>query len=205
LVPCPPPSPPPLFPDCEMFATLLSIALFALPALQGVNAEFSVATPKSLTACEPATFTWQKTKGPYSLYIVQSSQPCGSILADLGDINGTEYNWTKAILPANMLGQRVTLSLEDANGDEAWSGGVTFSNGTDISCLATTSTPGTTTIPANPAATPSIKSTATGAVPVGAANSGNNPFASSGALAARQISGSVFGAGALVALLAFAL
>ena len=41
---------PPLVPDCEMFATLLSIALFALPVLQGVNAEFSVATPKSLTA-----------------------------------------------------------------------------------------------------------------------------------------------------------
>ena len=51
ILPCPPPSPlPPLFPDCEMFATLLSIALFALPALQGVHAEFTVATPKSLTA-----------------------------------------------------------------------------------------------------------------------------------------------------------
>ena len=44
--------------------------------------------------------------------------------ADLGDINDTEYNWAKAVLPANMLGQKVTLSLEDANGDEAWSEGV---------------------------------------------------------------------------------
>jgi hypothetical protein len=188
-----------------MFATLLSIALFALPAIQGVNAEFSIATPKSLTACEPVTFTWDKTKGPYSLYIVQSSQPCGAILADLGDINGTEYNWTKAVLPANMLGQKVSLSLEDANGDEAWSQGVTFSNGTDLSCLVSTTTPGTTTVPANVAATPSVLSTATGAVAVGAANSGSNPFAHSGAPNARQISGSVFGISALVALLALAL
>lgn len=44
------PSSPILFSDCEMFATFLSIALFAFPVIQGVHAEFFVATPKSLTA-----------------------------------------------------------------------------------------------------------------------------------------------------------
>lgn len=85
-----------------MFATLLSVALFILLAIQSVTAEFAIDTPESITAvrrlqmmfqnvqqhwvdgflqCKPITFKWEDTKAaPYNLVIVESTDPCGDIL-----------------------------------------------------------------------------------------------------------------------------
>lgn len=51
--------------------------------------------------------------------------------ADLGDHTTTTLTW-KAALPA---GTKVQLSLEDANGDEAWSGTVSSLDHSDGSQL----------------------------------------------------------------------
>lgn len=84
-----------------MFATLLTVALFAAPALQGVVAEFSVATPAITqvdtvsqttifrsnillcSQCSPVQITWAKTTGPYNLIVVPAADPCGDVLSVL--------------------------------------------------------------------------------------------------------------------------
>jgi hypothetical protein len=195
-----------------MFATLLSVALFSLLAIQGVTAQFNIETPTSITACKPITFSWDNTKAPpYNLVIVGSTEPCGDILADLGDHTGTSFTWNKVVLPASFIGKDVTLSLEDANGDEAWSGPIPYkADGAGNKCLSNSaaSTPGATTIPPStptPTPTPSPSpTTSAGGVPVGAANAGLNPL-SSGAHTVRQTSGSVLLVSAFAALLAFSL
>jgi len=187
-----------------MLATLLSIALFALPALAGL----SIQTPKDLQSCSPVTFSWASGHPPYDLVIVASAAPCGDILADLGGgHNATTLKWAKVVLPQNMIGKNVSLSLQDANGEEAWSDSILYTQGSDTSCLTTTK-PGTSTIsvPANAAATPAatLPTTSAGAVAAGAANVGHNPL-SSGAFTSRQMGGSVFAASVLAALLTFTL
>jgi hypothetical protein len=186
-----------------MLATLLSVALFALPALAG----FSIQTPKQLQSCSPVVFTWSNGISPFDLVIVASDAPCGDILADLGGGHkDTTLTWSKVVLPESMIGKNVSLSLQDADGNDAWSDSIPYVQGSDTSCLTTTK-PGTSTIsvPANVAATPSTShTTSPGAVAAGAANVGHNPN-SSGTITSRQISGSVFAATALVALLTFAL
>ncbi|KAJ7170765.1 hypothetical protein C8R43DRAFT_980985 [Mycena crocata] len=112
-----------------MFATLLTLALFAAPALNGVSA-FQMNTP-DLTQCGSARITWEKTKGPYNLIVVDSAEPCGEPLADLGDHDGTSITWKVDFASKSKL----MFSLEDANGDEAWSGEMTVGNSTDASCL----------------------------------------------------------------------
>jgi len=184
-----------------MFATLFSIALFALPAL---GSDFSINTPKEIQSCAPVTFTWKGGKPPYDLVIVASKAPCGDILADLGDGHkDTTLTWQKAVLPESMFGQNVSLSLEDANGDEAWSTSIPFVKG-DTSCMTTTK-PGTTTIPpapANVAATPSSSPSSPGGVTVAGA-AASDPL-TGGALTSRQTSGSLV-IGALAALLVLSL
>jgi len=180
-----------------MFATLFSIALFALPAF---GSDFSIDTPKEIQSCAPVTFKWHGGKGPYDLVIVASKAPCGDILADLGDGHqGTTLTWQKAILPENMFGQDVSLSLEDANGDEAWSASIPFVKG-DTSCMTNTS-PETPPAPANVAATPSSSSSSGGGVVAGAAAS--DPYIGS-ALTSHKTSGSLI-VGALAALLVLSL
>jgi len=187
-----------------MFATLLSIALFALPTL----ADFSIETPKDLQSCSPATFTWSGGQPPYDLVLVASEAPCGDILADLGGGHKTTtLKWAEVVLPQSMIGKDISLSLQDANGDEAWSGSIPYVQGTDTSCL-TAAKPGTSTIsvPANAVATPAASqpTTSAPAVAAGAANVGHNPL-DSGAFTSRQMSGSIFAASALTALLTFTL
>ncbi|KAJ7475933.1 hypothetical protein FB451DRAFT_262913 [Mycena latifolia] len=123
-------SPPPPLSHCDnMFATLLTLALFAAPALNGVAA-LSIETP-SLTQCGSAHISWDATKGPYNLIVVDSADPCGDVLADLGDHTTTSITW-KVDFAAN---KTLMFSLEDANGDEAWSGEMKVAASSDASCL----------------------------------------------------------------------
>ncbi|KAG6853971.1 hypothetical protein C0991_011833 [Blastosporella zonata] len=110
----------------KMFSTLISLALLAAPVL----ADFAVNTP-AFTQCQKSTISWAPTTGPYNVIVVAASDPCGDAIADLGDQTSTTVSWTAAI-PA---GVKVQISVEDANGDEAWSGDITVGTSSDASCV----------------------------------------------------------------------
>jgi len=199
-----------------MFATFLSVALFSTLAVQGARADLVLDTPSSLTQCQNVTITWTPTSGPYNLIVVPTDDPCGDIIADLGDFDGTSASWNVNVT----AGQSVTLSLEDSQGNEAWSGAVTVGGGSsaclDIassspagssvpsSTLGASSTPSSpsnaadpaTTLVVNPEATPNAVSSgsappsSSGAVAVGAAGANLGP-SESGASSMRQYSASI--------------
>jgi hypothetical protein len=189
-----------------MFTTLITSVLFLALALTGVQADFSIDTPE-LTQCQPAHVTWDATSGPYDLIVVPESDPCGSVLVDLGDHSGTSMTWTVNIA----AGTQAVFSLMDATGDEAWSGVMTVQGSNDGSCLnaspsAQNSTPsaqssgsrttlyvGKQTSSAPPSGSPSI---------VGAANAGDIP--NSGPRSVGRFSHAAFALTALAAVAAFA-
>ncbi|OCH95353.1 hypothetical protein OBBRIDRAFT_788233 [Obba rivulosa] len=183
-----------------MLASLVSVALFSTLAIQGARADFSVDTP-TFVQCQSAQVTWDSTNSPpYNLIVVPAADPCGDVVADLGDHNGTSMHWTVALA----AGQQVMLSLQDGADDEAWSGAITVQPSDDSSCLPGASSsavvsssdapaasssaaalssaasvdPATTLVvaPNNVAPSPSSAAaavpTSSGAVAVGAANSG---------------------------------
>ncbi|PCH42188.1 hypothetical protein WOLCODRAFT_137753 [Wolfiporia cocos MD-104 SS10] len=184
-----------------MFTTLVSVALFSSLAIRGARADFDIDTP-TLTQCEDVTVTWDSTNSPpYNLIVVPSDDVCGDELADLGDFNGTSATWKVNIA----AGTAVTFSLQDATGDEAWSGSMTIQGSSDSSCLNSTaasvsgalssvlssvvastdaaaSTAVATTLFASSdsSATPvandaPASATTSAAIAVGAANTGDNP------------------------------
>jgi len=123
-----------------MYATLISAAFFSLLAGRAVHANFSVQTPV-FTQCALAQFSWDQTTSPYNIILVNQTDPCGQEVADLGDYNSTNLSWTVA-LPA---GWNVMISVEDAEGEEAWSGAITIQPSNNTNCLthpsSTTSSP----------------------------------------------------------------
>ncbi|KLO12749.1 hypothetical protein SCHPADRAFT_853446 [Schizopora paradoxa] len=201
-----------------MFSTLLSATfIFAAAAIQGVSADFAISTP-SLVQCETAHVSWAKAAAPYNLAVVHSNDPCGDVLLDLGDHNGTTMSWV-VNLP---VGTQVMFSLLDNGDDEAWSGNMTVTAGNNTSCLsgssattdvvsatlatgttdvaaATGAASGTTLVVDNvPSATTGADGVAT---PVGAANAGELGN-SSGALSSAVLSRSTAIFGSAVAIFA---
>ncbi|KAF9490378.1 hypothetical protein BDN71DRAFT_1484518 [Pleurotus eryngii] len=167
-----------------MFNTLLTVSLLATLSIQGVFADFAVSQPE-FTQCQEAKFSWQKTKGPYNILITRASDPCGDALADLGDFDSTNGAW-KVALPA---GIKVQLSIEDADGEEAWTETITVKGSDDASCVppallalgsssaVSSSAASTSTGLVVPAATQTTVATSSVApTPVGAANAGSDPF-----------------------------
>jgi len=114
----------------NMFATLVTVTLFAAAAINGAVAQLTISTP-SLTTCEPAEFTWGATNGPYDLILVSPSDPCGDAMVDLGVIDGTSASYT----PEYPAGTQLEASLVDANDNEAWSGTITVAQGSNTSCI----------------------------------------------------------------------
>jgi len=180
---------------CAMFATLFQVTLFCVVALQGVLADFTIYTPQ-FTQCEPANITWTQSQGPYDLIITPAEDPCGDAIVDFGEINGLSTSYTVNIA----AGTQVVLSLQDSEGEEAWSGTITVNGSDNTSCLNSTSptvsTGGTTMSAGAPSGTPFA--------PAGAANAGTNP-SSSGAMSTRPL-GALSAVGAVaVAAAAFVL
>ncbi|CAA7267168.1 unnamed protein product [Cyclocybe aegerita] len=184
-----------------MFSTLVTVALFVAPAIQGALADFAINTP-ALKQCQTSRISWEPTKGPYNLIVVKASEPCGDALVEVGDFTKTFIDW-KTTIPA---GTEVQLSLVDADDDEAWSGKITVGASDDASCLkgaasasasssapAASSTTGststsTTSSGSTSGSTSDDDSSSGDLTPVGAANAGTNPFGTSGAITARQAS-----------------
>ncbi|KAF7965256.1 hypothetical protein HWV62_3442 [Athelia sp. TMB] len=194
-----------------MFATFVTVALFALPAFATT---FSIETPKSLVA----TFKWSGGKAPYNLVIVESSNPCGDIIHQFADTNATSLNWSSVIIPTEYVGKDLSLSLEDADENEAWSTSIPYSTNGDNTCLgggpashsypSSSEAPGTSTIPANAEATPLVTATATadggGATAAGAVGNAGALTGINGAFS-NQMSGSALIAGAVVGIFALSL
>jgi len=198
-----------------MFATLVSVALFALPAFATT---FSIETPSTLVACSSQTFKWSGGKAPYNLVIVESSDPCGDIIHQFADTNATSLTWDAVTIPAEYVGKKLSLSLEDADEDEAWSTSILYSSGSDHTCLgggpashsypSSSVAPGTSTVPANVEATPLVTATATadtgGATAAGAVGNAGALTGTNGAFSV-QMSTSALVAGAVVGIFALSL
>jgi len=137
--------------------------------------------------------TWEAAKAPYNLLVVSADDPCGDALVDAGDFQQTFANVNTDKLK---VGERVQVSIEDADGEEGWSGVVTVlacpaaepavpspvPSGADLDATTLVVAPAATGAGYDPAAT----STA-GVKPVGAANAANGPLGNTAAIP-RQIS-----------------
>ncbi|KAF9524857.1 hypothetical protein CPB83DRAFT_797346 [Crepidotus variabilis] len=133
-----------------MFSTLVSVALFASVAVNGVLADFAINSPV-LTQCQESTVSWEPTKGPYTLLAVKSTDPCGDALVDIGDFATTLTKW-KVNVPS---GTKIILSVTDSEDNEAWSNELTVGPSSDASCLT-----GATSSSSSAASTPSAPSVA---------------------------------------------
>ncbi|KIK16124.1 hypothetical protein PISMIDRAFT_278092 [Pisolithus microcarpus 441] len=183
-----------------MFAALFSFTLF-VTLFQSVFADFTIDTPQ-FVQCQDAQITWTQSNPPYNLIIVPADDVCGNSLESLGDFTSLETTWLVNLAS----GTQVVLSLEDASGNEAWSGAITVGASNDTSCLQSSSASPTTTPPANVAQTSATSHSAAATTtysPAGAANAGSLP--ASGALAIRPLSPLTIVGAAVAGAFAFAL
>ncbi|KIL67522.1 hypothetical protein M378DRAFT_73290 [Amanita muscaria Koide BX008] len=113
-----------------MYNTLFFAALFAATAVSGVFAAFSIDTP-TFTQCQPATLSWSQGQGPYRLVIVDSKDPCGDVILDLGEFKETSISWTVQ-LPVHAA---ISLYIEDSGTQDAWSGSINVLASNDQTCI----------------------------------------------------------------------
>ncbi|KAG2096107.1 uncharacterized protein F5147DRAFT_747638 [Suillus discolor] len=183
-----------------MFATLFSVTLFVVLAIQGVFADLTIDTP-SLTQCGSVQITWTASSPPYSLLVAPADDLCGEALVDLGQQAGLSYQWNVALA----AGTAAVLFIEDFQGNEAWSGTMTVGASSDSSCLTSTTSHNASavsgTLPTTPAA--AAESTTSPYSPAGAANAGLAP--SGGALSIRPLSALTSVGSGLLALFALVL
>ncbi|VDB83757.1 unnamed protein product [Peniophora sp. CBMAI 1063] len=114
-----------------MFTTLISAAALSLLAARGAMADFSV-NSTAFTQCASTHITWSGTSNPVNILVVPAEDPCDDTLADLGDHSKTSMSWNVS-LPA---GTQLLISVEDSEGDEAWSDTITVQPSSDDSCLS---------------------------------------------------------------------
>jgi len=186
------------FPTVISALALVSVASAASSTTAAVS-DFVVHTPAITASCKPLNLTWEATKGPYNVIVVSSHDPCGPIIADLGDHKTNHFVWN-ATVPAGSY----SISVEDAKGQEGWSKAFAVKQNT----LSTTCKYSTAYQNSSTAVLPTDVAGAAGASPsdvgepVGAAGSG---ILSGGALSMRHVSAPAMVAGALVAAIAFSL
>jgi len=178
-----------------MFATFFTVALFAVSALTGVVADDEINFPTpAIKQCTPIQLTWGTGAAPYRLIAVPAADPCGDLISDLGDHNGTSMTWT----PALKAGTKIMLSLEDKDGVEGWTGAITIGDGPDDCLSNKLVAPSVPVAVANPAA--AAPSATDGAASIVGGVSGNGPL--EGSTSGRQINMSLM---VLTAIAAFAL
>ncbi|KAL0577135.1 hypothetical protein V5O48_004849 [Marasmius crinis-equi] len=113
--------------DNTMFATFITVALFAATSVAG----YTLDTPQ-LTQCQDANLTWSNAKGIVNIIAVPAADTCnGKILADIGDHDGNSFTW-KVALPA---GAKVVLTTIDTAEEEAWTNEITVGESDDTSCI----------------------------------------------------------------------
>ncbi|KAI0250265.1 hypothetical protein BJV78DRAFT_601554 [Lactifluus subvellereus] len=95
---------------------------------------YSVNTPTSAVVCQPLQITWS-TEGsspPYYLSLIPAGQPYANALKQFPSQQGSSFTWEKVDLPPNTS---FTVSLKDANGQQAYSAPTTVQGGSDTSCV----------------------------------------------------------------------
>jgi len=117
-----------------MFAALFTIATLVLSAF--ADDELSINTPTAVSTCQEVVITWQKGTPPYNLAVVPGDDPCDAALAEFPSTNDTWFHWEAPNLAA---GTQIVFALEDATGDEVWSGELTIKAGSTTSCNSTAS------------------------------------------------------------------
>jgi hypothetical protein len=166
----------------NMFRTFVTVALFFTVALQGALADFAVSTPE-ITACKggEVKVSWQAATAPYSVVVVPADDPCGDALLDAGDVDQT---FTSFKVDNFKAGQKVQVSVMDANDEEGWSGvievkqcpaGSTSPVSSQANSASASKTAATTLVVANTVAT-AIVSDTPAPNPIGAAANAANPF-----------------------------
>jgi len=133
-----------------MFAAIFTVATLALSVF--ASAEVSVNTPKAVTTCQEVVITWQNGVAPYSLSVVPGDDPCDAALESFPSTNDTWFHWESPNLTA---GTKIIFAVEDATGDEVWSGELTIQAGSTTSCNAPAeSTPANSASPSSPVVNP---------------------------------------------------
>lgn len=114
-----------------MFSTLFYTTLLVLAPIAKVAA-FAVNSP-NITECGDVRITWEDTGSDfYDVWIVNPSDPCADPYVDLGaDHKQTSMTWNAAAVPA---GLKVQISIQNAEGDEAWSSAITVGAGNSSAC-----------------------------------------------------------------------
>jgi len=116
-----------------MFATFLTLALFAAPALTGVSATTGTLTaPTSLTECGAAHFSWENVKFPVDVALVDAADPCGAIIADLGVHNVSSITWTVDLASSST---KYLISVVDDDEQELWSSPLEIASSSNSACL----------------------------------------------------------------------
>ncbi|KAJ7650175.1 hypothetical protein FB45DRAFT_887163 [Roridomyces roridus] len=120
-----------------MFATLLTVALFAAPAFIGVSAADadagSLTAPSSLTQCGALHLSWDNVKYPVDVAIVDAADPCGPVVADLGVHSVGSITWTVNMTSSTT--KKYYISVVDDDENELWSDALEVQPSSDSSCF----------------------------------------------------------------------
>jgi hypothetical protein len=159
-----------------MFSSKMTL-LFALVAFIASARAFQIYTPSKLVQCQTTKIEWKDGKGPFFLAVVPGADPCADILHEFPETNTRNFNWT-VNLP---VGTSVMFAIEDADGNEQYTGALKIEAGTDKACLTASSS-------VQPSATIS-KSLPSGSAGVeGLGNVGGNPTPGSAASSTAMVS-----------------
>lgn len=113
------------------FLSTTAVGLLALLCNPAFSSAFSVETP-AFTQCDPVQLSWDSTTGPYNILIANQSDLCGYAVADLGDFDTNSATWIVSIPE----GWDVVITVEDAQGNDAWSQPIVVQRSDNISCLS---------------------------------------------------------------------
>ncbi|MEU1408398.1 hypothetical protein ABZ471_39925 [Streptomyces sp. NPDC005728] len=113
---------------------LSASAVFGTSVTQAsADTQLTINTPSNAVVCQPQLLTWSGGQAPYELTVQPGADPNGQPLRDLGQQDGTQYNWTVDIA----AGTQVGLTLRDSTGTVAQSAPFTINPGPDNSCVRT--------------------------------------------------------------------
>ncbi|WRT67880.1 uncharacterized protein IL334_004854 [Kwoniella shivajii] len=167
----------------KFFATAIStVALIGAVLAQQAN-DITIATPPSLTQCEPVLLSWSGGVGPYILTAIPGGQPSAAALATISASEaGNSVTWKVNVA----AGTEVTVKVTDSRGINQYTSPVQILPGSD-SCLGAASG-GSTSNSSTPssAAAGGVASSAASAASsaVSAASSGASSAASAATSAA---------------------
>ncbi|KAF8918104.1 hypothetical protein CPB85DRAFT_112750 [Mucidula mucida] len=108
------------------FAALASLIL--IPGLVALT----INTPSGVTECQPQLLQWSGGTSPYYISVIPGGDVSASALKSFDATNATELTWTVDITS----GTSITVRAKDSTGAIAYSGEVSVQEGSDTSCVS---------------------------------------------------------------------